>query len=317
MAEETQTASSPVEVEDVFQGKEVSMAEFSRYRADGELPERFKPADTVESDPTDTPDETAKPEGESLEPSPDSETDATQEQKPSTPAQKRILQLLAEKKELERKLAEKQDVKPESSPAPVEQFTRPKPTAEDKKEDGTPKFNTYEDYIEDLSDWKDEQREVKRQREQLQKDGTDRLNAKVEEGRTRYENLDEVVVPAANEIYNDKAISPVVKQMIADSDVIVDLMYTIASDPAEYAKFVKMAKETPGKAIRFIALTESFIAEELAGKVEETPAKPRTQAPKPAATVGGTTSRSFDVSDESLSADEWARKRTQQLNQRR
>jgi len=52
-----------------------------------------------------------------------------------------------------------------------------------------------------------------------------------------------------------------------------------------------MAKEEPGKAIRYIALTESLIAQELESKAkpvsEEVPAKPKTQAPKPPAEAGG------------------------------
>jgi hypothetical protein len=102
--------STPAEVEDVFQGQSVSLSEFSKYRADGELPSRFKP--------NDTPEETVVPEAEEPEPEPESEPDATQEppQKVSG-AEKRIKQLLAEKKELERKLAGKPDVQPDPSTA--------------------------------------------------------------------------------------------------------------------------------------------------------------------------------------------------------
>ena len=78
---------------------------------------------------------------------------------------------------------------------------------------------------------------------------------------------------------------------MSESDHLPDILFTLGSEPAELAKFVKMAKETPGKALRYIALTESLIAEELAGKTaksaEETPAKPKTQAPKPPSEAGG------------------------------
>lgn len=319
MSEETVGAASSAAEEDVFGGQQPTLAEYNQYRK-GELPARFRPAEKAESDPADAPEETVEePEGEDPEPAPDSDPEDKQEPKlpPKTSEyEKRVKQLLAEKKELARKLAAKQDAKPESSPAlPVQQADK-EPTAEDQNPDGTPRFKTYEEFTKALARWEIRQELAEQRKAEQQEAGAKALNAKVEEGRTRYENLDAVIVPAANEIYNDPAISPVIKQMIGDSDVMVDLMYTIANDPAEYAKFVKMAKEAPGKAIRYIALTESFITEELAGKAkveEETPAKPKTNAPKPPSPVGGTSSRAFDVSDESLSPEEWARKRTKQL----
>jgi hypothetical protein len=79
--------------------------------------------------------------------------------------------------------------------------------------------------------------------------------------------------------------------MLNDSDIFADLMYTIASDKEQLESFIKMAKESPGKAIRYIALTESLINEELAGKEakpsEENPAKPKTQVPRPPSEAGG------------------------------
>ena len=79
--------------------------------------------------------------------------------------------------------------------------------------------------------------------------------------------------------------------MLLDSDVLPDFLFTVGSDPAELAKFTKMAQENPGKALRYIALTESLIAEELEGKTAKpadvTPDKPKTQAPKPPSEAGG------------------------------
>lgn len=315
-------ASSPVEAADPFKGEQVSMSEFHKYRTDGELPERFKPAEDAGSAPAETSKETeTEIDGESETPKTEQEK---AERKPKPTAEERIAQLESTIEKI-RKGAGLEKTQAESSPAKSEPAaqqpppTRPKPTADDTNQDGTPKFSTYEDFVEDLADWKAEQREVKTKREQQQEAQVKSFNAKVEEARGRYENFDDVMQPAVDAIVNDAKVSPVVKQMLDDSDVLPDLMFTIGSDPAELAKFVKMAKENPGKAIRHIALTESLIAKELEGKSagEVPPAKPKTQAPKPPSPVGGASSRAFDVSDESLSAEEWARKRTKELQNRK
>lgn len=215
------------------------------------------------------------------------------ERKPRQTAAERIAELKATIAKIEKGAgiktqAESSTAKPEPKPQPVP-LTRTKPTPEDKKADGTPKFETYEDYIEDLTDWKGEQRDAKNQRESAQQAQARELNSKLEDARSRYDKFDEVMKPTVDAIVDDPQINQAVKAMLNDSDYLPDLIFTIGSDSAELAKFVKMAKDSPGKALRYIALTESLIAEELAGKPEskESPAKPKTLAPKPPIEAGG------------------------------
>lgn len=262
--------------------------ERAEFRKTGELP-KPKPEDAATSkEETASKSETV---GESETPQ---KTQELPKPKPKQSAEERIAQLEATIEKI-RKGKEGKETQADSSPAkpsprPVE-ATRPKPTAEDKKEDGTPKFDTYEDFVEDLSDWKSEQREAKNQREQREQAQADKTHAKVAEAKSRYDNFTEVVGPAVDAIVGDADISPTVKQMLDDSEVFADLVYTIGSNKEELATFLKMAKESPGKAIRYIALTESLINEELEGKAakpsEEAPVKPRTQAPKPPSEAGG------------------------------
>jgi hypothetical protein len=319
MPEETQAVSSPAEVEDVFKGQHVSLSEFSKYRQDGELPARFKPA--AESEPADTPEETETSEGDEPESEPESDPEETQEP-PQKGAEKRIKQLLAKIKELERKPAEKQDVKTESSPEPAPQYTRTKPTAEDKNQDGTPKFNTYEDFVEELADWKAEQRLESAKREQVQQEAQKALKGKLDEARARYDDADDVIFPANQAIQNAK-IPQVVKEVVAQSAEFVDLLYVVGSDPAELKKFIELAQTDPRAAIGKVFEYERGIREELSrprddkGKFTAAPEAKKTSAPKPPSPVGGASSRAFDVSDESLSADEWARKRNQDIQKRR
>jgi len=316
-------ASSPAEAEDVFQGQNVSLSEFSKYRQDGELPPRFKPA--AESEPADTQEETEETEAEEPEPAPDSDLEEAQEPKPKSKYEKRVLQLLEKNKELERKLSEKQDVKTEPSPAPEIQHTRSKPTAEDKAEDGTPKYTTYEDFVEDLADWKAEQRMETAKREQVQQEAQKALQSKLDEARTRYDDADDVIFPASQAILNAK-IPVAVKEVFGQSDMFIDLCYVVGSDPEELKKFISLAQSNPRAAIGKVFEYERGIAEELSAsktdksrddKGQFTPEAKKTSAPKPPSPVNGASSRAFDVSDESLSAEEWARKRTQQLQARK
>jgi hypothetical protein len=294
------------------------MDEFSKYRQDGELPERFKAA-VAESAPADTLEETEETEGEDPEPAPASEPEETQELKPKTA--KRIQQLLEKNKELERKLADKQDVKTEPSPAPAPQTTRTKPTAEDKNQDGTPKYSTYEDFVEELADWKAEQRLETAKREQVQQEAQKALKGKLDQARARYDDADDVIFPANQAIQTAK-IPQVIKEVIAQSAEFIDLLYVVGSDPAELKKFIELAQSDPRAAIGKVFEYERGIREELSkesstprddkGKFTAPEAK-KTSAPKPPSPVGGASSRAFDVSDESLSADEWMRKRNKQL----
>ena len=153
---------------------------------------------------------------------------------------------------------------------------------------------SYEDATAAMADHLGDVREDFRARGERERAQMLEISAKVAEAKTRYPNYDEVINPAVDAILGDKEIVGVVKAMLNDSEVLPDLMFTIGSKPEELASFVKMAKNEPGKALRYIALTESLIREELENaksgaseKVVVTPAKPQTQAPKPPAEVGG------------------------------
>jgi hypothetical protein len=313
----TQAESSPAETADVFNGEQPTLSEFNEYRQSGEIPARFKPAEEeAESAPADASEETTESEDDESETESESETEEAQEQAPKgNSAEKRIKQLLAKTKELERQLATKQDVKTEPSPA---QQTRTKPTADDKDKDGNQKYNTYEDFVEDLADWKAEQRIDSAKREQAQQQAMSALKATLEEARSRYDDADEVIFPASQAI-QDAKIPLAVKEVFAQSENFIDLCYVVGSDPAELKKFIALAQSNPRAAIGKVFEYERGIKEELSKSSEgkATPEPKKTSAPKPPATVGGSSSRAFDVSDESLSPEEWSRKRTEYLAKKR
>jgi hypothetical protein len=326
--EQTPAASSPAETPDVFQGQTPTLAEYNTYRQDGKVPERFKPAEPAESAPTDAPEETADTDA------PDSDPEEAQEQpqKPVSPAEKRIKQLLAEKKELQRKLeAAAKPTQPDSSTAQAQ----PAPQNYDewrktfKPSEFVTKYGeqnpeaTYEDAQAAMFDYLTKAEKHFRSIEDRVNAEKQALDAKVSEAKERFENFDEIKETFLSKVLQGTTplIPLPVLSIINDSDYLADLIVVLGGDEAKLKQFADLARTNPNKAIREVARAEALIAAEHAkgttprgedGKFKA-PEKRSTSAPKPPSPVGGGSSRAFDVSDDSLSADEWMRKRNQQL----
>lgn len=306
--ETTQTAVTSPAME-VERGPLVNLTSDQRaeFRRTGELPEppkqeQPKTEETASSD-------TGKDQASAAEEA----TTAGESETPKKPqesnrrkpdAEQRIGQLTSENKRLKQELETLKTAKPgpkaetkpaETQTAPAQpQPTRPKPAIEDKDKDGKPKYATYEDFVEDLSDWKVEQRMAAQQRDQQQQTQKQRIESAITEGKAIYgEDFGKIADETAGVIGQDAEIPLIIKQRIGRSDILPHLVYTLGNDSAELASFVKLAKSDQFKALDLIALTESLIREELAGKqqtetkTETQPAKPKTSAPPPPAEVGG------------------------------
>ncbi len=331
MADQTVAASSPAEVSDVFNGENVSLAEFNRYRQDGELPDRFKP-EPAESAPADAPEETAETEGDEPETAPAAEPEDAQELTQKAKTKKRIEQLLAEKKELQRKLeaAAKPDANPGSSPAQAQQPQAPRNFAEWESQFKPSKW--LEEYAKanPQAEYEDATYAMARYAAKVEKhfDSIEQrvqaemraLESKVSEARERYEDFEEIrgnFISKAVAEDRTPLIPVEVLKAINDSDRIADLLYVIGGDETALNEFIALAKSDPVKAIKRVGQLEVGITQELSkAKAEpstKAPEKKQTTAPKPPSPVGGASTRSFDVSDESLTADEWMRKRNKQL----
>lgn len=260
MSESTAVAeSSSAPVQESIELPRSGTSEYAQWRISGELPE--KPKETQQKPVIEEAATSQVEEGESATP--------RQQEKVLSPAEKRIKELLAENKRLKAESETAKTPKPEPSSESKPQLvpqTRPKPTPEDKNDDGTPKYKSYEDYVEELADWKAEQRMAVAERERSARDQQRALQAEVEKARGRYDNLDEVMLPALKTI-TEAQVAPVIMQMLDDSEVLPDLLYTLGSDADDLAAFLKMAKSNPGKAIRYLAVTENLIQEEL-GKAD-------------------------------------------------
>jgi hypothetical protein len=171
---------------------------------------------------------------------------------------------------------------------------------------------SYEDANAAMSDYLGDVRDEFRMRSEQQRSQEQELNSKVSEARQRYgEKFDEVLQPTLQTILGSQSVLPVVRQLINESEVLPDLLFTLGSNPEGLNEFLGMA---PGKQARYIALTESLIYEALEAKnapqeavKAEPPAKPKTSAPKPPAEVGGRNSSPGDELESAARSGDYRR----------
>lgn len=197
---------------------------------------------------------------------------------------------------------------PEKKEAATE-TVRPKPLATDKDKDGKPKYQTYEDFVEDLSDWKAEQRLAtyeKSQAEKATKDAAQREQQKVstawseqvDKARKNHTDFDTVALDPALVIPPGSAV----EQWCLDSEIGPEILYHFGQHRDELAAVHKMP---PVQAARYLTALEA----ELSGE-EEPEKKPpeietrRTKAPPPAAQVGGRGTAAVDEINKAVADDD-------------
>lgn len=349
---QTQAASSPAEQQDPFNGLEPTHAEFSKWRETGELGERFKPADAAGSAPADDQEKTgSEVQTESAGESETPKAEETQEhRKPKNAAQRiaqlesaieaewgkdepdvvRIGQLNATIDKINGRPKRKSEAAPPQSSQPDQQQSAPqqapknfaewqkafKPTQWVEEYARQNPSASYEDANFAMAVHVAEQRDQFTRREIAEQQAMSATQQKLDEARERYPDADEVIFPTAQLIHEAK-IPPVVKEVIESSDVYMDMCFVIGTDPEEWDKFVALANRNPRAAIVQAVEYERAIKEELAKSGKQpsgtAPEKKKTQAPAPPEPVSRTTSRAFDVNDDSLSDDEWMRKRRAQV----
>lgn len=370
MSEQTQPASSPAEVADVFNGENVSLHEFSKFRETGEVPDRFKEADKADAASAEH-----SPEGYTLESVPDSETDNEQERpKPKRQtASDRIAQIEEKIEELWQE-EEPDTVKIAHLTATIEKIERGagiKRKAEVATVTSSQEIPQHEaqpaKYPQTYADWEktfDPEKWMEEFAKANPNVGYERMTAamfshmlnvrdefkRIEDDRSRYEKEFQGKVAEAQERYGDSFVSTVVPaatainkelgdqnlaaKLLNSSPYLSDILFTLGGEEATLQRFIRTAKSDPSAAIRYVVNLENDIAAELTKEsavaeesstrndkgqftAKETPAKPKTtSAPKPPAVVSGGSTSAFDVSDESLSPEEWARKRTEDLKRR-
>lgn len=309
--------------------------DYANWRLTGKLPKAAEaaketPAESAEAAAADTSKETQSENA--------AESEAAQQQESKGKgkgAEDRIKQLIAEKKELERKLAEKAEQKPEGKETKPAESSTAKPAEQKLEAPKKPKlddFKTYEEYdaakdkyFEDLADYKAMERLNKHIQQQAQQARNQQLAQQLTDARTRYADADQVIAPAAKAIMEDAAIPPVVKAMVDDSPVMLDVLYKLGK--GELSKFVETARTKPLDAVRQLAALEAELkgtvkestgkqaargadgkfakAEEAEAPAKETPKETVTKAPPPPREVGGRGSQPPDEVQAAVKANDF------------
>lgn len=238
---------------------------YAKWRQTGELPEP-KPS-KEDSAPS-----------KSVKTAPDSDTGKRQDKSADKPADRNadtrkeelnreIRDLIAKRDELKQEVSGKgkQDVKAEPSPAPPEDSNkRPvKPKQDDF--DTWEKYEAAQDkYLEDLADWKAEQKFQEHEQKRRQEATTQEMQNRLDEAKTRYgAEAEPKIVSTAKAVFDDQGIAPAIKAAVGRSDVIVDALYVMGSDEKELSEFVKLSKSDPLEALRKWFTVEALVKQEL------------------------------------------------------
>ena len=201
--------------------------------------------------------------------------------------------------DLERQLEERraERAEPKAEPPKTEKLEqlRAKPSPSDKNDKGTAKYATYEEYLEDLADWKAEQKiadlekkmaeeAAKKTVESEQRAISDQWRKQVDAARLKHADFDEIALNPKLNIPQGSAV----EQWVLDSDIGTEILYHLASHPEELAAIHAMS---PVKAARALTILEAELSD--APTPEPKPSEPPAReakrvsnAPPPAAELG-------------------------------
>jgi hypothetical protein len=260
------------------------------------LPGQTEPETLVESDATQNIDaETAATQdaSESATEKQQDDSQAKEERKAQTRSQRRWERLVRDRAEAQAR-AEYLEKLLEMQRQP------PNGTASDGKPQPQ-QYATTEDYLDALTDWKLNQREREtRSREQ------ERHKATLIERREKLlSEAEEIGDFDRHEFAETVPISEFMAEAILDSEIGAKIAVHLNAHPDEAQRIYQLA---PARQAAEIGKLEA--------KLTSAPPKKPSAAPKPINPLQGTDSRPPGLSD-SLSADEWARKRNEQLYGRR
>ena len=302
-------------------------------------------------------DASASPSEESAaEPAAASATAPKQEKTKQPRAEDRLTEILADLKKAGLTPAELKTFKREAAaaakpdPAPAnaapEKTANPhglekpvKPTMQDTKADGTPKYAKWEDFDAAKDEYHDAMAEYRAKiavlddRQARAAEAQERAFAtKLTEAKARYGDETEATIGnATREIMGAEGVHLAVRDLVGGSPVLMDVLYALGSDATELASFIDLAKRDPAAAIRKFVLLEHLTTEELtksaaAGKGaaaaegtgaerdengkfvshENTPAKKRAAAPPPPEELNTRGSAPPDPAEAALRNDDFA-----------
>lgn len=304
MADQTKAtgAAAPPETEDYAEYAAWRTAQESAAQSDDERSEAPAAPEAESAEEADASDDS--PEGDED----DSDADKQPGDQPRRKGgfQRRIDKLTREKRELEARIAALEGKLAGGAATPAAGEAREQPPAEAPGKPKPEDFDTYEAYTEALTDWKLEQRERERARQEAERQVFETWLARIEAARQAHPDFDEVVD-------SDTPVSAAMQQAILESEQGAEIAYWLGKHPEEAARIAKLP---PIAAIREIGRIEASLNPKAPSP------KPKagiTRAPKPVTPVsGGKAGAASDIYDPSLAEDyaAWERARRAELKRR-
>lgn len=261
------------------------------------------------------PEEVETPAQEETEEATGEDTPAdTEEVKKAKGVQKRIDELTKQKHEATRREQEKEkeveywkaqalkgQQPPEPQPEVIPQGFPAKPTVE--------QFESYEEFVEALTDWKVELKDVRKTVEAERKNIAEKQqtiaeqhSTRVQTAKAKYEDFDDVTSSL------DGIMVPMVTiEVIQESEVSADLFYYLGQHPDEAKKLQTLS--VPAQ-LREIGKLEARLEKK---PEPEIPAKRVTQAPEPIKPVGNK-EKAVAADPDNMSDEEWYRYENERLS---
>lgn len=316
------------EAPDPFNGGEPSFEEFSKYRADGTIPERFKPEVKQEETPAakaETVDGKEPPkeaEQEKKEPERDEQGKFKAKAAEFSPEQQEAFDRAFKKREAKLRREYDARIAELTSKQPSTALDKPetKPDAPPSRPE-LPKLSEYkgtiEEFDKEVSDYPaklaaflDAERQQKERISSVQK----RLNDSEAKALKAHPDYQEEFEALKKDVQsNDEPQLPdhVLKAIAEESDDPHEMTYYLATHREE---FRRLATLTPSQTLKEVLKLDVKLSLQ-APAPAKAPAPPKPKPPDP---VGARASASgFDVNDESIDADTWARQRNEQVAKRR
>ena len=321
MADELTVAPDP------FGTEPTTLAEFSAYREKGELPERFKPAEPPATEKVETDDgkEPPKTEQEKAQERDDQGKFKAKEPLFDEAQQKAFDRAFAKReaklrREYDERIAalESSTIRPtpaakEATPAAPSEPTPPEiPNLVTFKGTAEEYDKLLNEYPKKLEAYLDAQRSVKEKQQTLQQKIT-QSEAKTKQAHPDYESEFNKLLEDVKDGEEPGLPDYLLKTIAEETDDPHAIAYHLAKNREEYKRLVSLS---PAQALREVIKLEIKLGTP-APAPEVKPAPKAAEKFTPPEPVGArATSKAFDVNDESMSAEEWARKRNEQLSKR-
>jgi hypothetical protein len=253
--------------------------DYAEWRTTGKLPEKKSPSPKEESAPS------------KKTVTPDSEPGAQQKRQGNADSRKlelnqEIRDLIAQRDKVKQEVEApaKKDVKPQADPSPAQPDASRRPVKPKSSDFGTwEEYEAADDkYSEDLADWKAEQKIQAYEQRQRQSAATQAMQARLDEAKSRYgDEAEPKIMDTAKTVFDDQKIAPAIKTAIGRSQVLVDALYVMGSDPNELASFVDLSIKDPLEALRKWYTVEALVKAELEKSAGKQEAKPETNGSTP------------------------------------